>query len=257
MGTVRILEAQMKKIILIFSIIIVAVALASCSKGEVPKEENVDLGKTNSEVDASSPLKTVNEVKDAYGNILQQVMYNTITGDMYIYDYTYKFDGTAFYCTGSWMTLVEKEASTPPTVEISTPNIEIEHGYYYNFPIEARLLLDSGDIKVSLVGYEYDGTMGEHLFKFEAKNTGDRPVVIHTDNEIINGVNHTDKFIRMDETLFSNETAILVLCITNDDLDALGIKSINSLLFDLVVCDTQDYGKKIKSTPVTIIDLKH
>lgn len=246
----------MKKIILIFSLIIIAVALASCSKGEVPIQEEIDLGKTEGNVTAQSPIRTVNEVKDAYGNILQQVMLDTRTGDLFIYDYTYKFDGVAFYCTGSWMTLVEKENSTTPSIEINTPSIEIGHGYYYDMPLEDSLLLNSGDVKIYLVGYEYDGTMGEHLFKFKAVSTGDRPVVIYTDNETINNVTETKNFIRLDESLYANETAYFTLCITEDTLDAFEIPFFNTLNFDLIVCDTQDYGKHIAKETIQI-ELKH
>ncbi len=232
----------MKKLILIISLILMVLVLASCSKGEVPKEEKIDLGKTECEANASSPIKTVNEVKDAYGNILQQILLDTRTGDMFIYDYTYKFDGTAFYCTGSWMTLVEGNSTQGmEDITIHKPTIDVEYGWYYNIDVEKKLLINSGDVKVWLVGYEYDATLGEHLFKLEATSTGDKPVVVRTDKETVNKTPMYSQ-IRMDETLYANETASFVICIEECLLEDEDILSIKDFTFDLIICSTQDYG---------------
>lgn len=229
----------------------ICLLIVLCNNKQCPTPTQQTISEGSIKTDA--PLKTVNEVKDSYGNILQQVLYNTNSGDMYIYDYTYKFDGSAFYCTGSWMTKIEKDESDNSTmVDILKPTTDTKPWECYDAKVIKTLLLDSGDVKIWAVGYRYDATMGEHLFTIEAESTGDKTVVIRTSNETINDSIELYKYVKFDEMLFANENANLTVCITDYDLEGNGVSTFNSLTFDLIVCDAQDYNNIIKKEKVTI-----
>ena len=252
----------MKKLFLITILLLTVFMLASC--GEKTETTDDTTKSSISVVQSHYPFQSVNEVRDAYGNILQQILYNTQTGDTYIYDYKYQWDYDAFYCTGSWLTIIEaKEEQSQSNVNVHKPTINVvQNGSSNNTQtpsdatgvVEETLLLNSGDVKVWLVGYAHSEFMDTHQFKLKVQNTGDRKVDIRTDNETVNGNVQMDDEIWLWESIDANKTTMMVINVYSSDLEFFEVSQLKSLTFDLIVSDNNNWDGILatKTTTITI-----
>ena len=77
-------------------IIIICLSFVGCGK-ETKNSYVVEL-----------PLKLVNEVKDQYDNLLQQVFYNEDTDEYLLKEYTYKLVKNKFVCIDQQTIIIDK-----------------------------------------------------------------------------------------------------------------------------------------------------
>lgn len=106
------LEEIMKKLLLIFLVLVMVVfCFSSCGKEDKQEDAKNEGGST---VEVSEPFISVSVTKDGKGNILQHILFNTNTKITYIYDYKWVYDYGAYVCSGSWLTVIDAEGNEVP-----------------------------------------------------------------------------------------------------------------------------------------------
>lgn len=141
-------------IAILLSIILLCCVFAGCSK-------------TSNEAKTESPLVLIDTIYDQYDNILNQIYYNTVTGDYYIKEYLYEFKNDKWVCTTQYTTVYENCYPTDYSY-YADPYLNI----YYDDALKDNsiIILNNEYIKISIIKALSSSSWFEAGYKLRIQN---------------------------------------------------------------------------------------
>ena len=149
----------MKKLVCFVLSITCCLALISCSEKSTTTTE--------------SPLKEVNSVYDANGNLIQQTVYYEETNEYVTTTFVYEKHDGKWICTDQKLVVRNYQ-------KVSTDGTNHSINIYYKSSLENGpiMLINNKDIKVSIVEYLDKASWWEFGYKFKVENTSGKTITI-------------------------------------------------------------------------------
>ena len=186
----------------------------------------------------STTQSNISTVYDAYGNILQQTVYNELTGEYVTTTFTYANDD------GRWVCIDQKIIITGMVKESWQVNPALNIYYTSDIANDPIVLLDNTDIRVTVIEYLNKASWWEFGYKFKVENKSNKTLsVMFTDVSIMD-INCAPLF-NIDH-VESGHTIYFNLAWDRDSLERAWIPYVDNIEFMLSIYDTSTWNTPAK-----------
>lgn len=213
----------MKKLFCIILSLFICLSITSCN---------------SKERDISTSLKLVDEVRDKYNNILQQIFYNEKTGEFLLKEYTYTLQNNKWVCieqrtnifTGKENNYVCNKTNVNPALRIFY-NSDLANG-----PIT---IMDNEYAKVSIVKYLATDNWWEFGYELKIYNKTNKVLSVLVDDTYIMDIQCKPLF-NIDH-IEAGKTAYFQMAWDEDTLTRCHIPYVDNVEFIVKIFDNEDW----------------
>ena len=182
----------------------------------------------------SYPLKEIEAIYDSQGNLLQQTIYNEITNEYIIKEFTYSLQENMWVCTNQQSYIITKNTDTPKTTN-SILNI-----YYKSDLSNSPVVIMSNEyVKISIVEYLSSEQWWEFGYKVEITNKTDKVITVIFDTPTIMNIQCDPVFDI--EHINAGDTVNFTLAWDKDTLERCYIPYIDNVGFMLKIYDNENW----------------
>ena len=228
----------MKKFICLLLSFILILSLAGCKKEETKSYKKNTI---------KYPLAEINAVYDVNGNLLQQIIYNKLTSEYIMKEYSYEYNPE----TCRW-TCIKQETTvltgTAPT-EITDP--VINKYFIKDLSTNPLTLLNTSDIKISINKYLNAAQWWEFGYELEIINKTNKVLTVVFDNFYIMSI--LCKPVFSVDQIYANKTAYFTMAWDSDTLERCYIPYLDNIEFQIAVYDNANrLGPALAGTRVLL-----
>jgi hypothetical protein len=213
----------MKKFVCVCVVLALCVSFCGCNK---PEQSNTKV---------SSPLVEVNTIYDDYGNLIQQTVYNELTGEYTTTIFTYAYGNN-----GIWV-CVDQKCVVTGTIKTNDPNLDNTLSIFFqnDFANKSVVLLDNDEVKVSIIEVLDKASWWDFGYKIMVENRTDKTLSFIFSDLYIMSISCSPMFTV--DHVVGNSTAYFTLAWDEDSLKRACIPYIDNIEFMLRVYSTDDY----------------
>ncbi len=186
-----------------------------------------------------TPIKVLYEQYDQNNNLLQQILYNEMTGEFINKEYTYELrkNPDTWVCTDVKTTISQKTALQADNVNARPPAYNI----YHNSDLKQHpiILIDNEKVKAQITGYLTNSSWYEIAYEFKIENKTDQVLTISFEDVAIMDI-YCQPVFHIDH-VEPGQTIYFVLGWNCDTLKRCWIPYIDNIDFMLKVYDTEDW----------------
>lgn len=192
------------------------------------------------------PLKEVNVVYDQYNNILQQTLYNELTGEYIQTDYIYVYQDSCYVCVDQRTTVINYSKTTCQPV--ANPTLKI----YYNKDLNNGpiVLMDNEWAKISIVKYLTEDNWWEFGYELKIVNKTNSVITLAIDDTTIMDINCKPLFSI--DYIGAGDTAYFTMAWDTDTLERCYIPYIDNIEFMIRVFDNNWHAPALAGERVLI-----
>lgn len=184
------------------------------------------------------PLRLIDEVKDQYNNLLQQILYNEETGDYMLREFTYKLERNKWVCVNQQTSIISCKEEPLATQASVNPMLKI---YYNSDLVDGPItVMDNEYAKISIVKYLTEDYWWKFGYELKVINKTNSVITIMIDGASIMGINCKPLFSI--DHIEAGNTAYFTLAWDEDTLNRSYIPYIDNIEFMVRVYDNEKWN---------------
>lgn len=192
-------------------------------------------------------LTLVDEVKDRYGNIIQQTYYNSVSDEYLVKEFSHTLQNNKWVCTDQRVTVLPfKKQEKQNNAEV---NNALKIFYDEDFTKGPIVIMDNEDIKVSIVKNLASDSWYYFGYELKIVNKSNKVLSVLIDNTTIMDIQCKPLFNI--EHVDAGHTAYFTMAWQKEELERCYIPYIDNVQFMIRVFDNENwkmpalYGNKI------------
>lgn len=184
------------------------------------------------------PLRLIDEVKDQYDNLLQQILYNEETGDYMLREFTYKLERNKWVCVNQQTSIISCKEEPLAAQASVNPMLKI---YYNSDLVDGPItVMDNEYAKISIVKYLTEDYWWKFGYELKVINKTNSVITIMIDGASIMGINCKPLFSI--DHIEAGNTAYFTLAWDEDTLNRSYIPYIDNIEFMVRVYDNEKWN---------------